>query len=201
MPIRSPSPFKFGTPIIEAISNPIYDSVTVEAAGLASSYRFFVNTQNKNERQIHPDIISGGQLSHPKIFVIWAFRLHISEEDKIGTAGAFSTQLADVRNLVYNSWYKFHVGTKDYMVVPFFGIPSGMGLSGYFDGSAAAEGWVQNNNQGFFGSQRSINNRRITLPPQQNFYGEIIPVDNAAEPTADVEIWNFLEGEFGREVM
>jgi hypothetical protein len=203
MPSRSVSPFTFGRPVIEAIAQPLYDTIDILAAGLAPPYRWFTAPANKNPRQIHPDIIQGGTLSHPKIFVIWAFRLTTDEEDLTDTTIKFSNQLFHFLNIMWNSYYRLHVGVKDYLIVPTFAIPSGLGTTGYFDGVAAGEpiGWFQNNNNGFFGCQRSINNRRITIPPQQNFFAELQTVDNAVAPAADMEMWNFLEGEFGREVM
>ena len=203
MPRRTISPFSFGKPVIEAIAQPLYDTINILAAGLATPYRWFTAPAGKNERQIHPDIIQGGTLSHPKIFVVWAFRVVFDEEDVTGSNDWALTELAAVRNILWNSWYRFHVGVKDYLIVPTFAIPAGMGLTGYFDGVAAGQpaGWVQNNNNGFFGCQRSINNRRITIPPQQNFFAEINTVNNAAAPAFDLEVWTFLEGEFGREVM
>lgn len=201
MPKRNVSPFEFGKPVIEAISQPLYDQITIDDAALATPYQFFTAPAGKNSRQILPDIIQGGQLSHPKIHVVWSFRLVFSEEGSQDTANYIDWELADVRNILWNSWYRFHVGVKDYLTVPTFAIPAGMGMTGFLDGFSTPVGWVQNNNNGFFGCQRSINNRRITIPPQQNFFGELNTVDNATAPTHDLEVWNFLEGEFGREVM
>ena len=80
MPRRVLSPFQFAKPVIEPVVQPLYDRLTFTAALANPQQRFFITVAGKTELDIHPDITGGGQLSHPKIFVIYGIRLAFDED-------------------------------------------------------------------------------------------------------------------------
>lgn len=197
MPERLTSPFQFGQAVLEPIVQPVYDRVTYTAATPNGTLRFFTTVAGKTERDIFPGITSGGQLSAPRLAVIYGIRLVYSEDL---TAANDANILPDLKNLLYNSFYRFHVGVKDYAVAPAFWFPGGLGIAGFAaTTNAAAEFQTATNGVPAFFSRFSIEKRKIAIPPQQAFFGELVTA-GAAALGADRDVWNFLDSEFGFEV-
>lgn len=197
MPRRMGSPFSFGQAVLEPIVQPIYDRVTVLAATPNVQHRFFQNLAGKNERDFFSQITGGGQLSAPKLAVVYGIRLVWSE------AVATDTDiLPDLKLLLYNSWYRLKIGVKNYVEVPSFYLPGGVGIAGFAGSNSAAAIDYQTATSGVpaFFSRFSIEKRRIAIPPQQAFFGELNGV-GIAGMGSDRDCWNFLDGEFGQEVM
>ena len=196
MPQRLASPFQFGQAVLEPIVQPVYDAVEVTAAATNGDFNFFTDPTGKTAREIFPGITTGGQLSAPRMMVVYGIRLHFDENV------AAATQNVDLKNLLYNSTYTFTVGIKDYAVAPSFWFPSGLGTSGYAGpaggGTIAADGSSTNGVPAFH-SHFSIAKRRIAVPPQQQFRG-LLRVAGAAALNVDTEVWCFLDTEFGFEV-
>jgi hypothetical protein len=199
MPQRVGSPFQFGQAVLEPIVQPVYDRVVVTTAAPNGNFRFFTVVAGKTEREIFPGITGGGQFSAPRMAVIYGSRIHVDED--IGDA----TQVTDLKNILYNSFYRFHVGVKDYLVGPTFLFPSGLGIAGFaaLDGQAAPTTVASaTNGVPAFHSHLSIAKRKIAIPPQQAFFGEMV-IAGATTPTpggVDIEVWNVLDSEFGFEV-
>lgn len=196
MPERLTSPFQFGQAVLEPIVQPVYDRATYTAATPNGTLRFFTTVAGKTERDIFPGITSGGQLSAPRLAVIYGIRLVYSED----ILAANDASLAiDLKNLLYNAFYRFHVGVKDYAVAPAFWFPGGLGVAGYASGLAPATAQTATNGVPAFFSRFSIEKRKIAIPPQQAFYGELVTA-GAAALAADRDVWNMLDSEFGYEV-
>jgi hypothetical protein len=104
---------------------------------------------------------------------------------------------------MYNCWVRFFVGVKEYLIVPLFYLPSGLGISSSgFDATGVTTNTAATSGVPSFFNRMSIEKRRITLPPQQNFFVELNPVNIAATHLHQNRwIWAILDGEFGREVM
>jgi hypothetical protein len=190
------SPFQFGQAVLEPIVQPIYDNVTI-AAGTTGASRFFITTTGKTSRDIFSGITGGGQLSAPRLFVAYGFRLVFSE-DLITGGGADANIGPDLKVLLYQSFFRFHVGVKDYVEVPAFYLPSGVGTAGYASGLAAATAQSAVSGVPAFYSRFSIEKRKIAIPPQQSFFGEINVV--AGTTADDRDVWCVSDGEFGFEV-
>ena len=194
MPQRIASPFQFGQAVLEPVVQPVYDRITLVAATPNGTFNFFVDPTAKTPREIFPGITTGGQLSAPRMMVVYGNRLHVDENIPV------ATQVADMKNIMYNSFYTFTVGIKDYIVAPFFWLPSGLGLAGFAASTVAATTIASaTNGVPAFHSHFSIAKRRIAVPPQQAFRG-VLQVAGAAVLAAATEIWNFLDTEFGFEV-
>lgn len=192
MPQRLASPFQFGQAVLEPIVQPVYDRVTVTAAATNTDFNLFTDPTGKTNREIFPGITTGGQLSAPRMMVVYGIRIHVDEDV------AVATQVVDLKNLLYNSTFTFTVGIKDYAVAPTFWFPSGLGISGFQDAAGAQVGTATNGVPAFH-SHFSIAKRRIAVPPQQQFRG-LLRVAGAAAMNADTEVWCFLDTEFGFEV-
>jgi hypothetical protein len=193
MPQRMGSPFQFGQAVLEPIVQPVYDRATYTAATPNGTLRFFVDVAAKTERDIFPGITSGGQLSAPRLAVIYGLRLAYSEDVADATAAV------DLKNLLYNSFYRFHVGVKDYAVAPAFWFPAGLGVAGFAATGNAVDHVTATNGVPAFFSRFSIEKRKIAIPPQQAFFGELVTA-GAAALAEDRDVWNFLDSEFGFEV-
>lgn len=198
MPRRVGSPFSFGQAVLEPIVQPIYDRVTVLAATPNVQHRFFQNLAGKSERDAFSQITGGGQLSAPKLAVVYGLRLVFSEAVAVDT-----NILPDLKLLLYNSWYRLRIGVKNYVEVPGFYLPGGVGIAGFAaaDGNGAPTNF-QTATSGVpaFFSRFSIEKRRIAIPPQQAFFGELNGI-GIAGMGSNRDVWNFLDGEFGQEVM
>ena len=198
MPRRMGSPFSFGQAVLEPIVQPIYDRVTVLAAGPNVQHRFFTNLAGKTERDFFSQITGGGQLSAPKLAVIYGIRLVFSEAVAIDT-----NILPDLKLLLYNSWYRLKIGVKNYVEVPSHYLPGGCGIAGFAatDGNVGATNFqTATNGVPAFFSRFSIEKRRIAIPPQQAFFGELNGV-GIVGMGSNRDVWNYADGEFGQEVM
>lgn len=194
MPRRLGSPFQFGQAVLEPIVQPLYDNETI-AAGTSGATRFFITTAGKTELNIFSGITGGGQLSAPRMFVIYGIRLVWSEDV------ADANLLADLKSLLYGSWFRLRVGVKNYIEVPAHYLPSGVGIAGFAALDAqvgATERSTATSGVPAFFSRFSIEKRRIAIPPQQSFFGEL-NVETTATG-ADRDLWVYLDGEFGQEV-
>ncbi|MBU1173715.1 MAG: hypothetical protein KKD44_29445 [Proteobacteria bacterium] len=197
MPGRFPTPFDYNSKaVIEAVVQPIYHMMTFNATTPAT-LRFFQATGGANEIVAYPGLLNGGQLANPKIFVVYGYRMHETEDVPNDAL------VADLKALRYNSWCKFFVGVKEYLTCPMFMVPSGFGIfssgadaSGVTTNTTGAAGWPT------FFNRMSIEKRKITLPPQQGFYWDLTPIGiTAGQLHQNRNIWTILDGEFGREVM
>ncbi|HET6495048.1 MAG TPA: hypothetical protein VFH61_06765 [Thermoleophilia bacterium] len=191
MPQRLGSPFQFGQAVLEPIVQPLYDNETI-AAGTAGATRFFITTAAKTELNIFSGITGGGQLSAPRMFVIYGIRLVWSEDKTVADLAP------DLKALLYGSWFRMRVGVKNYIEVPSHYLPSGVGTAGYASGLAAAGAQTATSGVPAFFSRFSIEKRRIAIPPQQSFFGEL-NVETTAT-VSDTPLWVYLDGEFGQEV-
>jgi hypothetical protein len=182
--------------VIEPTVQPLYHGLNFVAAAPAQ-LRFFQGTAGLNELLASPGLVTGGQLPNPKIFVVYGIRVHYSEHVQNDAI------TADLKVLLYNCWGRLFVGVKDYLVVPLFYLPSGLGISSSgFDATGVTTNVAATSGVPTFFNRMSIQKRRITLPPQQAFFFEINPVNIAATHLHQNRLmWVFFDGEFGREVM
>lgn len=193
MPKRMASPFQFGQAVLEPIVQPVYDRVVLPAATPNGTFNFFTDTAGKTPREIFPGITGGGQLSAPRMMVVYGIRVHVDENIPA------ITQVADLKNILYNSFFTFTVGIKDYLVAPTWWLPSGLGTSGYAGTSAADGAQSATNGVPAFHSHFSIAKRRIAVPPQQAFRA-VLTVAGSPAIAADTEVYCLMDTEFGFEV-
>lgn len=179
----------------ELITQPLYAARTVATS--ATSTNFFDGTSAADRRLTNVD--QANQLPHPKFFRIGGFRL---VPQVIATA-APEDEVDDQYALHQSGYYEFKIGDlKPYLTVPNLFIPGGVGLqfrgvdnratsAGQFSGS-----W--SNGEAVFGNFLRIKHW-ISIPPLQSF-GATIHWTSLTLNASHI-LWNFLDGEFGREVL
>jgi hypothetical protein len=201
MPPRIPSPFNAAKrAVVEPIVQPLYDKVQITAAGQSKATFFSQGIGTAGVDQLITNLDTPNILAAPKIFVILGLRLHYTQlaADAVSDV-AFA--MTDVLKIAYSYWYQLIVGAKSYKTVPAFYLSSGLGFNGQHIAAAAAE--IAHGNMGWphFQSYDKVDRHPITIPPQQNFRAELNR--SAAFPSDLSEarnVWNFLEGDYGREV-
>lgn len=210
MPPRVPSPYKPARPaLVEPIQQPLYSRVLLTAAAPEAQLFFFqVSQGSPGQNPVFTNLEVQSQLPNPKIFVVRGYRLHVQQNvNPIGVgAGAVDT-LRGLLQIIESYWYRFFIGVKEYLRVPAFYLNSGLGAWAAIAGATGTAGTNdyaqiaqigQPHHENYF----KIPRRPIVIPPQQNFSGELNRGPAlAAILGGDRAVWNFLEGDLGREVM
>ena len=203
MPPRVPSPYKPGRPaLVEPIQQPLYSSVVVSSATPQSQILFFQNPQGApGQNPVFTNMEGAGILSNPKIFVVRGYRLHVNQHVILNGSNAQDvTQKTALEAIIESYWYKLFIGVKEYLRVPAFYLNSGLGVWAALGGAGAAQ--VSQIGSPIHDSYYKIMRRPIVIPPQQNFQGELnLGPALSSFPAPDRRVWNFLEGDLGREVM
>jgi hypothetical protein len=188
---------------LEPIEQPIYSSSILTAATPQQKLPFFpVPAASQGNRVLSN--ISENRLANPKLFVIRGWRLHVTQS--VAIQAATSNQLSGLLTILENYYYRFFVGTKDYLILPMFAVPSGLGAWAAMAGAGAA---VANefaelaaNGSPTYHNYRKLARNEITIPPQQEFEADLnlTNVGLASFLGSDRRVWNILEGTLGREV-
>ncbi len=190
MPVfRTVKDARQGSIRLEAIHQPLYDSVTITAATVNQLF-----SQGSNNRSaLLTNLQTAGQLSWPKRFSIRAVR------QVLGYAS--QALYSDCIIYLQRTFYRVVVGEKTYLTLPAFILTAGTGLEvqTVTPKTATTAGAAYAN----LGrpEQRNIYSllHSIYLPPVQNFYVE----QNCASGTtitSGLVVHLFLEGELLREI-
>ena len=191
MPVfRTVKDARQGTVRLEAIHQPLYDSVLITQS---ASVTFFQNPSGRS--YLNTNLTTAGQLSWPKRFSVRALR-------QVMALGA--TLFNDQVQFLARAAYKVQVGEKVYLQIPAFLLTAGTGLEAQqllgttVPTVPAITSTVANHGRP---EQRNIYSllHSIYIPPVQNF---LVILDIAAGFTAAVSfnLWIFLEGELLREI-
>lgn len=209
MPPRVESPYRPARPaLIEPIVQPLYSSVLIIAAAPAAQLQFFQTTQGAvGQNPVFNNAELAGTLANPKIFVIRGMRLHVAQNVAVTDAGNTMVNFVALLQIIESYWYRLQVGTKEYLRVPAFYLASGLGAWLESSAQGAAAGGVTfytatigvPSHDSYF----KVGRRPIVIPPQQSFSAELNlgPALAALTGGVDRRVWNFLEGDLGREVM
>lgn len=209
MPPRIESPFRPARPaLIEPIVQSLYSSVLIIAAAPAAQLQFFQTTQGAvGQNPVFNNAELAGTLANPKIFVIRGMRLHVAQNVAVTDAGNTMVNFVALLQIIESYWYRLQVGTKEYLRVPAFYLASGLGawLQNAAQGAAAGGVTFYTGTIGVpsHDAYFKVNRRPIVIPPQQSFVAELNlgPALAALTGGVDRRVWNFLEGDLGREVM
>jgi hypothetical protein len=186
--------------LLEPIWQPLYSSAVLTGATPETKLSFFpVPAASQNDPVLAN--LSINQLSNPKMFTIEGFRLHIAQKHVLYAANA-NVVWDDVVAIIEQYWYRVFVGAKEYLRVPAFWVPSGIGLTGCVDvGSAAAYAAIATQGVTHHENYAKIKRLPITIPPQQQFECDLNALAaGVAAISANRRIWTFWEGRLGREV-
>ena len=190
MPQRIPSPFApAARPVIEPIVQPLYDVVTL-ATTLATDNLFFAVPRGQTGKTFRDtNIDTAGSLPSPKIFVILNLNINVSQDG----ASSLANQVTDLNDILYQTAFNLFIGTKDYLNVPTYMLPSNYGIRANFGGAAT-------DTSAYHGGPIFRTERKpITIPPQQNFSANIQP-KGTVTLNATRDVWCIMGGDFGREV-
>jgi hypothetical protein len=197
---RQVSPFNPGRrALLEPIRQPLYSAATLTGATPESKLSFWpVPAAVQND----PVFAYGpwNQLPNPKMFIIDGFRLHFAQ--RVTMYGANVNPLDDMVNIMEQYWYRVFVGTKIYLQVPAFWVPSGLGITGSISIAQGIAAAIVTNSTSLHANYAKITARPITIPPQQVFECDLnARAGGVAALNANRLIWTFWEGTLGREVM
>lgn len=190
MPVfRTVKDAQSGSIRLEAIHQPLYDSVVITASGTTLLF-----SQGANNRSaLLTNLQTAGQLSWPKRFSIRALR------QVLGFASV--ALYADVAAYLQRAVYKVLVGEKNYLTIPAFILTAGTGLEAQT--VVAAPALTASTVYANLGrtEQRNIYSllHSIYLPPVQNF-AVSLEIATGLTITAGLTVHLFLEGELLREI-
>lgn len=188
---------------VEPIEQPIYSSDTLTAAAPQQRLVFFPVVAGSQGNKVLSNL-NGNQLANPKIFVVRGWRLHVQQN--VPVVAGTTADLGGLLTIMESYWYRFFVGTKEYLGVPMFAVPDGLGVWSSM-AAAGAEAANELLSLGSLGAPqienyRKLRRNQITIPPQQEFEADL-NLTNAGLANftgANRRVWNFLEGTLGREV-
>lgn len=205
MPPRVPSPFKPSRPaLVEPIVQPLYSAVLILAAAPAAQLQFFQVPQGAvgfNPTLTNMEL--AGTLANPKVFVVRGFRLHIAQNVNLTDGAATQIETVSLLRIIESYWYRFQIGTKEYLRVPTFYLNSGLGMWLQNAVGGANPFYTQQIGVPHHESYMKIARRPIVIPPQQSFVAELNlgpALATLGAGAADRRVWNFLEGDLAREV-
>jgi len=192
---RMVSPFDPGKKaIIELIRQPLYDEQALTSTSIEVTF-FQTGFAGRDFRQTNLE--TQGLLPVPKFFVIDGIRIVFTENK------THSTKIGDLEDIMYGSFFKFVLGgLKDYLVVPTFMVPSGVGIVGMSDQGAntAAATVLATHGAPVLSNRYILRQHVITIPPQQSFKASInFPAVMGS--LTSTETWVVLEGDLAREVL
>lgn len=232
-PRRFASPFAGQRAKLEPIHQPLYSAYLFDGAivlGEALMFQYAVGgsvatniSTATNATTLHTNIPAAGFLPTPKIFLTTGIRLIVTEmtsalidpvDDTVADSAAAITFLGedsdlleDAMRIIYGSFIRYFVGTKDYMVGPTWLTPGNTGIMGVSD-STLAVGATPENLAEFqrvstfhgMGKYFALDRYPVLVPSQQNFFVSL----NFPQPTrptlgASRAVYAVLDGIFGRE--
>lgn len=166
---------------------------------------------------INTNMDTAGFIASPKVFLATGTRFLISnltavlaDALEVGTAGGAEitapSMVTNFLEVIYGTYYRFFVGTKDYLTIPTWGVPCNTGVGGLASISLSGKAttgpdFSQANSLNTAGRYYSFGDHRILIPSQQNFFTSIT-APHAAPPaiTSELAVYSVLDGFFGREV-
>lgn len=185
--------------LIEFIRQPLYDLIQITTTG--TEFRYFASPQGQAGKTFWwTNMLTAAQLAVPKSQLVDGFRV-------VPTSNVTdANQKTTLRQLLWNqTWCYLEIGgLKDYLVVPLWYIPAGVGIPGFADqgGLTTATAMVQvSNGAPVHGNFFGIRTHPVLIPSQQTF-AFVIKADAAlASLPAATYTWVVLEGVNGRETM
>ncbi len=192
-----PSPVVPAQAQAELVTQPLYDSDTLATAG--TSVTFFDGTNGSN--LLLTNVPQNGQLANPKFFRVGGIRLVPDNANIVsGNIDSYITTTEDWTRIFYGMYYTLTIGQlKPYLQVPAFFLPAGVGLYSSNPGDTTHVGYTFSNGNPIFSNFFRLR-YWINIPPMQSL-GSSLTGPSAITLNATRRIWNFLDGEFGREVI
>lgn len=232
-PRRFASPFGAQRAKLEPIHQPLYSAYLFDAAtvgGEALMFQYAAGGQVATNistgtvaTQLHTNLPGQGFLPTPKVFLTTGIRIIPVEltsalidviDDTAAESvaavtyiGEDSNLLEDLLRLIYGSFIRFFVGTKDYLVAPTWLTPANTGAYGVSDTEIAVAATPENlaERQAVrtfhsMGRYFALDRYPVLIPSQQNF-SVSLNFPQATRPTlgATRAVYGCLDGILGRE--
>lgn len=211
--------------MLEPLRQTLYDTEGIVSTTLLAT--FFANPLGQPTLNLAVNVVktyrltnleTAGQLSSPKLYQIHGIRVHAFPINP--TVSIYDQDAADISAVMFSSWFELYIGSKAYLDVPTWMVPSNLGYGttvGAVHEAGAAIGGAPTEDRSTVvrafntsGMHFRLKYNRIFIPPQQNFRCTInLPETlagagaNAAEYAAlsAGRLWQVVfEGLLGREV-
>jgi hypothetical protein len=218
---------------IEPIVQPLYSMATIDDATMTGQretmfFKYSIGGTTAGlaaaggtvpATVLHTNMETPGFIASPKVFLATGTRIVLSNLGE-GLTSPFVTagttvdaapegqyrEFQSILEILYGTYFRFYVGTKDYLVCPTWMIPGNTGIGGLSAvaiSAASGVGFSQQLNASLNtqGKYFSFNDNRILIPSQQNFHTSIsAPQATPPDPHLEVTLYSVLDGVFGREV-
>ena len=221
----APEQFGGGGALLESLHQPLYSMIAYDAAALpaevtAFSYGIGGTVAGAGAgalagaTEINTNLEVSRALSNPRMHLVTAYRivyptitapltdvLDATNEDPVAAA---SNAIDDLQFILWNSTFRFHVGTKDYVKTPAVTVPGNFAAGGVAASAVASQAAATSENltqgMGTTGQLFRLQHFPVLIPPQQTFFASMV----ARAPTnptllAARVLWIVLEGIHGRE--
>lgn len=232
-PRRFASPFAGQRAKLEPIHQPLYSAYLFDAAlcpNEALMFQYAVGGQVATNAsslttatQLHTNIPGQGFLPTPKIFLTTGLRVvpvelteglinpidDTAAESKAAVtyAGEDSNLLEDLQRLLYGSFVRYFVGTKDYFIGPQWLTPANAGVAGVSDTEIAVGATPVNTAETqairtfhSMGRYFAMDRYPVLVPSQQNFFVSLnFPQSTRPTLGASRAVYGVLDGILGRE--
>jgi len=197
-PINIFSPYNPGErALIEPIVEPLYDSgtVTTNATTFLDFFKIPLGQGVPAKTLVETNMRLAGQLGNPNVFLITGFRFQLTQ-----FIAQAETNIDDAAEILYSSYYSVDIGDKfkNYLEVPTFRVPGGLGLYGFAASTTTAVVVTNGLPNGI--NRYSIEKYPIGLAPNETFGARIQFPGGAATITTATKVWTFFEGIRGRAV-
>lgn len=233
-PRRFASPFAGQVAKLEPIHQPLYSVYLFDAALTPSEALFFQYavgaavasnaTSPPTATFLHTNIPAAGFLPTPKMFLITGLRiipielagaaLNTPIDDTAAATSAVPTfvgqdsaLLEDLMRIIYGSYVRLFVGTKDYLICPTWNTPGNTGIVGEaesmaFPAATPLSHITRQDVRTFHSAGKYFAFERypILIPPQQNF-SVSLNFPQSTRPTIGTArpVYAMLDGLLGRE--
>lgn len=231
---RFASPFGNQRALLEPIVQPLYSTYLLGAGATPREllfYQYAVGATTAGNAAVLPiatqlqtNMVAAGSFPTPKVYLASGIRLVATELDATQIAlitpstastvagptytGQEVSDLDDLSKIIYGSYLRLFVGTKEYLTVPSFLAPANTGIQGesslFALGGTTPSAPVSNQRVATFhgaGRYMSFNPYNILIPSQQNF-NVSLNFPQGTTPTISVSraIYAVMDGLLGREV-
>ena len=232
-PRRFASPFAGQRAKLEPIHQPLYSTYLFDAAVTPNEALMFQYATGGTVASniaaattatlLHTNIPAPGFLPTPKVYLVTGIRIVPVEltaglidpvDDTAAESvaaitwiGEDSDLLEDLLRIVYGSYVRFFVGTKDYLVCPTWITPANTGTMGVADSQIALGATPENLGERqdvrtfhSMGRYFALDRYPVLIPSQQNFFISL-NFPQATRPTigATRPVYSVLDGILGRE--
>lgn len=233
-PRRFASPFHGAAAKLEPIHQPLYSAYLFDAAQVLSEALFFQYAIGgsvasniaaaTSANELHTNMRTANALATPKMYLVTGLRIIPVEltaaliapiDDSAATTrgaqtftGEDSNLLEGLQQLIYGSFIKFFVGTKDYLVAPTWYTPGNTGIDGELSdvatvGASAtnvstSQRWHTLHSRGRY---FALDRYPVLIPPQQNFFVSLnFPQTTRPTLGSTRAVYACMDGILGREV-